>query len=243
VDPGEWGASPGYREGVAEFDRPVVPRCLECHATYATSKPALSANNRYDRAGLKLGISCEKCHGPGREHVARQQSTLGRLEGPAIVNPAKLSRAREIDVCALCHSGIGKETAPAFSYIPGDPLHEYLQTPPPPVGEPIDVHGNQVALLERSACFRNSGMTCATCHDVHRTQRDAAAFSSRCLTCHTVQSCGLFPTHGAALARDCVDCHMPEQTSATIVSAVQGRPVQPRIRNHWIRVYPETAGR
>ncbi len=25
-----WITSPGYTEGVANFDRPIVPRCLEC---------------------------------------------------------------------------------------------------------------------------------------------------------------------------------------------------------------------
>jgi hypothetical protein len=29
-----WVNSPGYRDGVANFDRPIIPRCLECHATY-----------------------------------------------------------------------------------------------------------------------------------------------------------------------------------------------------------------
>jgi hypothetical protein len=26
--------SPGYKDGVADFGRGIIPRCLECHATY-----------------------------------------------------------------------------------------------------------------------------------------------------------------------------------------------------------------
>jgi hypothetical protein len=238
-----WVTSPGYAEGVANFDRPVEPRCLECHSTSFRALPTPGAANRYDTEHRVLGIACEKCHGPGREHVEREGSPIARVLGSAIVNPVRLSREREVEVCASCHGGIGEEKAPAFSYRPGERLGNYLHLRTPPPDEPLDVHDNQVALLQRSACYRESGMSCATCHDVHRTQRDAAAFSSRCLTCHTVKSCGLFPTHGAALARDCVDCHMPLETSAVIVSALGGRAVQPRIRSHWIRVYPGTAGR
>src|ERR1700761_3936746 len=29
-----WINSPGYQDGTMNFSRPVVPRCLECHATY-----------------------------------------------------------------------------------------------------------------------------------------------------------------------------------------------------------------
>jgi hypothetical protein len=42
-----WVNSPGYRDGVANFDRPTIPRCLECHATYFAS-PA-PPPNRYSK--------------------------------------------------------------------------------------------------------------------------------------------------------------------------------------------------
>jgi hypothetical protein len=101
----------------------------------------------------------------------------------------------------------------------------------------VDVHGNQVALLERSKCFRSSQMTCATCHDVHRQQRDAAEFSGACLTCHTPQQCGLYPRYGQRLVGRCVDCHMPAQTSATIFASYLGHELRVQVRSHWIRVH------
>ena len=40
-------------------------------------------------------------------------------------------------------------------------------------------------LLRQSKCYRNSpGMSCSTCHDVHRVERDLSAMSARCAACH-----------------------------------------------------------
>jgi len=65
----EWVNSPGYHDGTAFFSKGVTPRCLECHATsFKSLTPPL---NRYDKTSLVLGMTCEKCHGPGGEHVAR----------------------------------------------------------------------------------------------------------------------------------------------------------------------------
>jgi hypothetical protein len=161
----------------------------------------------------------------------------------AIVNPARLSRSRQLEACAQCHGGVGEPRGAPFSYVPGQPLAEHLRLRAPAPNEEVDVHGNQVALLARSRCFRSSPMTCTTCHDVHRTQRDPVVLSGRCLSCHQEQSCGLYPTRGRALAGKCVDCHMPLQTSNAIISGHEGRQERPQVRTHWIRVYPESAGR
>lgn len=236
-----WINSPGYQDGTANFSRPIAPRCLECHASSMKSAPG-SVTNRYELAHSIVGITCETCHGSGRAHAARERSpmrrVLAKLLPRAIVNPARLTRDRQLDACALCHGGIGTLRTAAFTYLPGQPLAAHLTRPPAGPNEDIDVHGNQVALLERSACFRSSGMTCATCHDVHRLQHDVAAISGRCLSCHTVQSCGLYPQQGKALIGRCVDCHMPVLPSGTIVSDYNGHPVQAQVRTHWIKVYP-----
>jgi hypothetical protein len=235
-----WVNSPGYRDGVADFDRPVIPRCLECHATYAETVAGPLPPNQYKPASLVEGISCERCHGPGRAHVEAMTSSKAGVAG-TIVSPAKLARERQIDVCAQCHGGPGKSLAKAFSYIPGQPLDQYLQRGRPSPGETVDVHGNQIALLQMSQCYQSSaGMSCSTCHNVHEPQRDAAAFSERCRNCHKTESCGLYPRMGAQIASKCVDCHMPNQQSNLIVSDSNGREVKATVRTHWIKVYPET---
>jgi len=249
---GDWVDSPGYTDGTADFNRPIEPRCLECHAGYFASIPSSPPENRFRKTGFVLGISCERCHGPGRLHAAVEMARSAHAqhsppdpsggstvaEDFGIVNPARLPRDRQIDVCALCHGGLGDEHAPAFSFVPGRPLADYLQLHRPDADAKVDVHGNQVALLERSRCFQTSTkLTCTLCHDVHAPERTAAAYSDRCLGCHRPESCGLYPKLGQDIAKNCVDCHMPVQDSNVIVSNVSGKQFRMRIRNHWIKIY------
>lgn len=232
-----WVNSPGYGDRIVEFSRPVLPRCLECHATYFAPVADSSAANRYRRTSYALGVTCERCHGPGAQHSSLHSVANAKPVDQAIVNPAKLPRDRQLALCSLCHGGIGVAKTPVFSYKVGDALEDHLQLSSPQPDEPLDVHGNQVALLERSKCFKSSNMTCSTCHDVHTPQRDVKDFSSRCLTCHKVESCGLFPRRGRTLAGKCVDCHLPNQTSNVIFSTHAGTRIRPKVRNHWIKIY------
>ena len=234
---GQWVNSPGYRDGVADFSRRVPPRCLDCHASYFESLPP--PLNRYRNSGFTLGISCEKCHGPGREHIARQNSPQTGPSAQFIVNPARLSRDRQVDLCALCHAGIGELKAPPFTYVPGEALDKYLDLPHLDPNANIDVHGSQVELLKKSRCYQSpASMTCSTCHNVHVRQHDLAAFSDRCLSCHKIENCGVYPKLGREIARNCIDCHMPNQQTNLIVSDSNGKKVKPQVRNHWIKIYP-----
>lgn len=232
-----WVNSPGYGARFLDFSRPVLPRCLECHASFFEAIPDQNVGNHYKRSGYVLGVSCERCHGPGAEHAALNATPGIKPDKQAIVNPAKLPRERQLDMCALCHGGIGVAKAPTFSFAVGKSLSDYLQLQIPKADDPLDVHGNQIALLERSRCFKSSGMTCSTCHNVHSTQRKVADFSQRCLGCHKVQSCGLYNKRGNAIADKCIDCHLPNQISNVIFSLHDGTTIKPRVRNHWIRVY------
>ena len=133
------------------FFRAVTPRCLECHATYIEARSLDPLTNQYDKASLVLGIFCERCHGPGAGHIALHQAKMSARAGPrgdTILNPAKFSRDRQVDLCALCHNGIrSEELVPAFSYLPGKPLDNYLQPSEREIAAHPDVHGNQVGLL------------------------------------------------------------------------------------------------
>jgi hypothetical protein len=230
-----WVNSPGYRDGFADFDRAIIPRCLECHATYFQSlQPPV---NRYSTADISLGIQCEKCHGPGGEHVAREKPKSATAAGAAILNPARFTRERQMDLCAWCHAGHGEALQPAFSYRPGDPLDKYIRFPPADPTAPLDVHGNQVELLKQSRCYRSSNMTCLTCHDVHTAQHDAAEFSKHCLTCHKPGS-ATFARPDHPVAKNCISCHMPRQETNLIVFDWKGTSVRPEMTNHWIKVYP-----
>jgi hypothetical protein len=148
-----------------------------------------------------------------------------------------------MDACAQCHGGLRHPIAPLFSYVAGKPLDLYLTRDSIPANGRIDVHGNQVAALMRSRCYQASQMTCITCHDVHRAQRDPKELSGRCLTCHQEQSCKLFPKDGHALKGRCVDCHMPLQESNLIDSGLEGTEERVLERTHWIKVWGKSTPR
>jgi hypothetical protein len=235
----QWINSPGYVDGTADFHRPVSPGCLECHATAATALSSDANTNSYDGSSLKLGISCEVCHGSGEQHIPAERAAMGsKAADSKILNPSHFSRERQIDLCALCHSGLQRRPlAAAFSYRPGEPLSKYYT----PIGVSDsalpDVHGNQVGLLKRSACFQSSQMTCSTCHNVHTVGAPASAYSARCLSCHRWESCGEARHLGASIKNKCIDCHMPAQRTNAVVATTAGQRTQPTMRTHWIKVY------
>jgi Cytochrome c554 and c-prime len=237
-----WVNSPGYVDGSADFDRPVTPRCIECHATFFEMLGSSTSDNQYSKRNFILGISCERCHGPAQQHVAERaaNSSTGNSAGP--VPPIGLNRDREIDVCAQCHAGVGKTIAPPFSFQPGEVLSQYIALPQPGPMEPVDVHGNQVALLERSRCFQSSTtLSCSTCHDVHAREMPAPSYSAACLRCHKEKDCGESAKLGARISQNCIDCHMPVQASKTLALDVDDDNRLPaKVRNHWIRVYSKS---
>jgi hypothetical protein len=84
--------------------------CLHCHSTRA--EPRLSRDGEHDTRVAELGIACEACHGPGREHITQLTSPVARYashlasddDTHGIVNPSKLSAARASAVCSQCHA-------------------------------------------------------------------------------------------------------------------------------------------
>jgi hypothetical protein len=245
-----WVNSPGYLDGSADFDRAITPRCLECHATSFVS---LSASGyHFDKSDFTLGISCERCHGPSAEHV-RRHAARASVSGATAVNlkpsqnfesplpPFGIDRARQIDTCAQCHGGVGESVKAPFSYRPGEVLANSIKLDPFNPRARVDVHGNQVALLEKSRCFQSSAtMNCSTCHDLHAPEREAASYSDRCLTCHKPEACPTFAKMHQEIT-NCIDCHMPIQTSKSLVLDIEEQQVGAQVRTHWIRVYPKSA--
>jgi predicted CXXCH cytochrome family protein len=191
-----------------------------------------------------LGISCERCHGPGRGHVQAQENSTAakatRAAGSAIVSPAKLSSQRRAEICGQCHGGHGApEALPAFSYVPGQPLANYINLAVSSK-EVVDVHGHQVELLARSKCFQASpDMTCSTCHDIHKSESNLAVLSQRCLGCHKVEMTETHSKVGSGLTSNCVDCHMPVLASKMVSLDIDGKQIPARFRTHWIRIYSE----
>jgi Cytochrome c554 and c-prime len=240
----QWINSPGYRNGPPNFQRQAIPRCLECHVSFIKPLVPDFASNRYDKTTLLTGISCETCHGPGSAHAATRRAEASdspKLPGSEILNPAAFSRDRQIDLCALCHSGAQQVSlTPAFSYKPGTALDSHLRPVAVPEDAHPDVHANQVGLLKKSRCFAASGtMTCSTCHQVHAPERSAASYSEKCLSCHKGESCGMAKKLGPRIKSNCIDCHMPLEQTQAIVSQTGDKVIRTTMRTHWIRVYPD----
>ncbi len=203
-----WGAGPFDPHGSGDFSREMTIRCVECHNTWFEHVPG--SRNQYGRDKAVLGVTCEVCHGPGREHVAFHRDHPQTKQPHAVVRPAQLSRERQMDLCAQCHSNALKHRGPAFDYRPGRPLDESyvsLRT-----RHPEDDHvANQTSYLRQSKCFQKSEtLTCVTCHNPHRPRSAANAGAESCRQCHNDQDCRDRNNLPAAVQGDCVGCHMPE---------------------------------
>jgi Cytochrome c554 and c-prime len=242
----DWIMSPSFPADKVFFNRPVMPRCLECHASYFT----WIDENRFERSSLVLGINCERCHDPGASHVARERSFTKPNEAQrrlvadqTIVNPARLDRDRQLDLCSLCHAGAVEPLLPSMIFRVGDYIRDYLAIQPATSRESVDVHGNQVGALELSKCFAFSKMTCFTCHNVHEGPGIAESYSRYCLECHEMRTCGRYNVLGEKIRHKCADCHMPIEESGQIVSLAVGQTLRARFRTHQIAIYREASER
>jgi tetratricopeptide (TPR) repeat protein len=236
-----WGIAPRYRYSTEEdFSRDATPRCVECHNTWVGHIPGTL--NQYQREGLILGVTCERCHGPGREHVAFHQAHPEAKVGESIVHPGRLTRERQMDLCTQCHSNAIKYRAPAFSYRPGQPLETAYKTLAPK--QPEDDHvANQTHYLRQSKCFQQGDdLTCVTCHHPHRPKSPAAtaAVQNACLKCHAPAACGEQARLPPAVRGDCTGCHMPNGIKINVhFHTEDDEYVAPILRSqHRIGIYP-----
>ena len=176
--------------------------CLGCHTT-----DFRAARDRVGPTSKEAGIGCERCHGPGGNHL--EAASLG-FPDPAIARPKKASAEQVTRLCAECHGGPGTRTIR-----PDDPNAVRFQG----------------TTLTWSRCYQESrgGMGCVTCHDPHHDAgRSASNYEAKCLACHPAGAdrggpdSGDLPTlagkvRGAVCpvnpAGECVKCHMPATKS------------------------------
>jgi hypothetical protein len=215
----------------------VHPSCLECHNTWVGH--TLGSPFRYRRDDALLGVTCERCHGPGRDHAEHHRKNPKDETAHAILHPGnQLNRERLMDLCAQCHGNTRMLRTP-FSYRPGEPLEKTYRTARAKHRED-DTTTNQVQYLGESKCYQKStDLTCITCHSPHRPTPPA---QSGCLKCHTAAaSCPDQPRQPAAIRSDCVGCHMPQQIwmNSHFYKTADDYyvPVAPR-SEHRIGVYP-----
>ncbi|MCX7701088.1 MAG: tetratricopeptide repeat protein [Gemmataceae bacterium] len=219
-----------------DFTRVTTVRCVECHFTWIGH--VAGTENEYRRDDAIWGVTCERCHGPGRDHVEYHRRHPDDRRPQAIARPRQLSREQQMDLCGQCHSNALRGKGPPFRYRPGEPLEDFYRLN---LGDDreSDHVADQVKYLKRSRCFQQSDMTCTTCHNPHRPQ-DAASVARSCQKCHEPESCGDRTNLPLGVRDDCVSCHMPEYNRVAIkFHTAEDQYVFPmRPHEHRIGIYP-----
>ena len=212
------------------FKRPTSALCDGCHSVNYDIKTKTVA---------EWNVGCEKCHGPGSEHVLHPTAAN-------IVNTSRQGYVAANDVCIQCHSqGQPLENPIAGRYYDWPvgfdvtkKLSDYWKLEEHKLGEMSFTHfpdgtahknrmqGNDYV----TSLMYTHGVTCSTCHDMHGTEYASnlrKPARSLCLDCHGPNSPNgpHAPTleahthHQADSAgSECIACHMPkiEQTIADV---------------------------
>jgi len=205
--------------------------CHSCHVSQEHKNFDLQ-HNRYNTTWQNFGVNCERCHGPGRDHVARAtgakatDSATRIFVKSAIVNPGRQDPIISTMICAQCHSlrdiYVDEFKAGANYYDFFLPVMEYrLPTSEDPAywpdGRPRWLSNESIALWQ-SECFMKGGATCVTCHsdphriNVNRNQLLRRGNNTFCTKCHMAIAANVSKhTHHApnSSGSSCVECHMP----------------------------------
>jgi predicted CXXCH cytochrome family protein len=232
---GTWGMNPGYDVAHPPAGREISYECMFCHNAYPKTP---TGHENVFSGELPAGINCERCHGPGAKHL--QAGGAG-----GIVNPARLTKERQLEVCMQCHlettstrlpSLIRRFDRPPFSYVPGEPLGDFVLSfdhmPAAGYDDKFEIAGGAYR-LRKSQCFLQSKgeMTCTTCHNPHdipRGEEATKAYAAACRGCHT----NLKASADHTPAADCVACHMPKRYTDDAVHVaitdhfIQRRPAE-----------------
>jgi predicted CXXCH cytochrome family protein len=235
---GYWAMNPGYdRPDYAGSVRPIYYECMSCHNGY----PRIPEGEHKDVTQatylqpLPEGIDCQRCHGPGQNHVDKAtEGAAADVVRAAIVNPARLNPDREMEVCLQCHLETSNEKLPhaivrfdrvPFSYVPGQPLADYEMIFDRAQGNLSSFEVAQGGYRFReSQCFLKSAgkLRCTSCHDPHdipRGEQATSHYNQVCLGCH--QSVTHVASSGPHAAdANCVSCHMPKRRTDDAVHIV-----------------------
>jgi predicted CXXCH cytochrome family protein len=206
---------------------------------WVASSVSDSVGSNYDIDGDtipdELNVGCEKCHGPGSEHIG--------AGGPrSIVAISRISPSRANQICGFCHdrqigngTGLVNDTPlnqsnrfPRAGIRRADYLKDYTTRMGPAASEiwkDIDAiharsHNAQFADLLKSKHFRNARrlVVCSDCHDTHDKKYPAqlkyglGPESPLCQRCHTIDvtehMAEKIGTTMTGSVTSCVACHM-----------------------------------
>jgi hypothetical protein len=210
VTPGQQGEGhTGMGTQIVPFGRllddPRLLHCFDCHIT----TPSERRRGRLDTATMIPDVTCERCHGPGGEHVEAARRGGSESDLRMALGLDNSSPSAQITACGHCHRS--PEGVDLSSLQPGDLQIVRFQ----PIG------------LARSSCFQEgrSWLSCTSCHGPHaRLSKNHASYEGVCVRCH--QPAGEAKTRcPVSPESNCLDCHMPRRavTSEFLFT------------DHWIR--------
>jgi len=202
--------------------------CVGCHVS-GEEKQFDPATLDYRTEWTDFGTSCERCHGPGSLHVdAYSRDSTSRPIGQRfIVKPTRLDPQTNSMICAQCHS-LRNVVNPGYKA--GDDYFDFFmprleydpgtdrELPYWPDGRPRRFSNDAIGLWQ-SACYRQGGATCTTCHrdphrpDVDRNAQLAASNNALCTQCHQAigaQTAAHTRHASGSAGSSCVACHMPK---------------------------------
>ncbi len=238
----QWDLAPGFENGNnTRFNRLIEIECMSCHNGY----PDFVANSQNKYLSVKMGIDCERCHGPGSLHVAEKQAgKVDTSKGPdySIVNPRRLSTELQNNVCQRCHlQGIAvlNDGKSFFDFRPGMHLSEVMNVFMPQYEGARDkmIMASHVERMKKSDCYVSSGkMSCITCHDPHISVKSTprSKYLNACQSCHGgIQQIHCSEDMKVRVTKkdDCVTCHMPHNGSIDIPHVA--------VTDHYIRKRPQ----
>jgi len=223
------------------IDRSWEMGCAACHQTGLEYK---KVGNGYEATYSELSIGCEKCHGPGSEHIKSPE-----VEGK-IINPRNLSYERGMDVCSQCHSTQGRSVPKGIirgawdeekNIKVGEPLSNYMQ----PMGGPTPEATSNSRELETYHSISESKhyeahTACFDCHNPHggpttSNLKRGDMDNNLCLYCHGKEK--EFSTPSIIMQHTkhsydpdmkgtsrCTYCHTIQSRRARIETAGMGTP-------------------
>jgi len=201
--------------------------CADCHSTNLRKKFD-DATQTFSTAYSEINVSCESCHGPGREHVEHARAGNGFTGMPNFaLADINSSNVAQIEACAKCHARRsfvhpGHHAGNSFldHFLPEvvEPWSPDMQVPTYHVDGQIDDEVYVYGSYTQSKMF-HQGVKCTDCHDSH-TVKLHSYDNQLCTRCHV-------PTDKNPLGFDtpahhfhpmdtagakCVECHMPHKT-------------------------------
>ncbi len=192
----DWKEITPIPDGAHEIRQIWNQNCFNCHGTNIVQGYDINAG-RYRSTWTEMGIGCEACHGPGREHVTLMEeweknptskpkydsSSKNRLLSDTLkIFSTRSSEPRRVyDTCAYCH---GNKNNVFVGFKGGDAFADYAL--PFLVSEPIpdnDLQGefwpdgrpnrfNRPQALTMSGCFKAGAVTCTSCHVAHGSRNE-----------------------------------------------------------------------